>query len=653
MVLISLLAQGYETDTQYVYKGSPIVVVGDEVTWAEEMTYTKTSPFKILEKYGIDIIRKGPEFSADIYVSGFKAHDVPVSIDGERFYNACPNRMDAPTVRINPLEVSVMQVRTTSTSYLTGLGGGVIVKRRTPPEEFTPRGFIMGGLLSATAVDAGVSLEGYNQGLYARYTQSTPYKVGTNYKNEMYADIAGKSLTEIYPYIADSFSGAGNLAYRVAEMSFLGKALDGALGYGFLANYYRKVLFPYLMMDEIYSKQFGGHVSFMGHKLYFNTLDHYMDNSLRTTYPMMQMSTDAKVLNAGITNPDFALFSYEIFYRKWSGYNVIEMPAMNMKINNHLLPNIQVLQADLAKNFNFESVPGLGIFVKGGLAYYFINPDDDYDPMVMMKLQTVDPNAKESKPYPIFNLAARYGMEDMAGIFEVAFEPPDPEYVYISLRRPMGKPWWVGNYSLKCGKKIGGRFEYAPNFEAMSDLKLKLDLYSYFVKDQSYLTKTVDTVVMNDMPTVVPITTYKNVDELLAGYRFSLSWRGLVGLTSTYTFAQNLTDKVPFAETPPLMVSLDLNTPKIFGLRAGISFIWNDAQTRVDTLLNEQPTTSWWRTDLAVEYTYDRFTAKLEIDNLTDNLYYRHLSYMRNPFAAGVPTFEPGRTVRLLFSYGM
>ncbi|NPB03685.1 MAG: hypothetical protein GXO39_04650 [Thermotogae bacterium] len=648
MLILAIVSQQVDVDTQYVWKGSPILVIGDEKGWTTEFSYSKTSPFRTLEKFGIDIIRKGPEFSADIYVSGFKAHDVPVSIDGERFYNACPNRMDAPTVRVNPLEVSIMQVKTVSSSNFTGLGGGVIVRRRIPPVDFTPRGFVMGGFLSATAVDAGVSLEGYNQGFYARFTQSTPYTVGSNYRREMDTLIAGKSITEIYPYIADSFSGAGNLSYRVAEITFNGRAMEGLLGYGLLANYYQKILFPYLMMDEIYSKQFGGHVSFMGHKFYFNTLDHRMDNSLRTTYPMMRMSTDAKVLNAGITNPDFVLFSYEIFYRKWSGYNVIEMPAMNMKINNHMLPNIQVLQADLARNFNFESVPGLGVFVKGGLAYYFISPDDNYDPNVLMKLKAISPNAKESKPYPIFNLAARYGMEDIAGIFEVALEPPDPEYVYINVKKPMGKPWWIGNYDLKCGKKIGGRFEFAPNLSEYG-LKANVDLYAYFVKDQSYLAK--KSFQMDTMTLMAQ--TYKNVNEFLAGYRFTLFWNDLVGLTSTYTFAQNLTDKVPFAETPPLMVGIELNTPRIYGFRAGISFIWNDAQTRVDTTLNERPTTSWWRSDLSLEYVWGKVSAKLEVDNLTDNLYYRHLSYMRNPFASGVPTYEPGRTLRFTVSYGL
>jgi len=39
--------------------------------------------------------------------------------------------------------------------------------------------------------------------------------------------------------------------------------------------------------------------------------------------------------------------------------------------------------------------------------------------------------------------------------------------------------------------------------------------------------------------------------------------------------------------------------------------------------------------------------AGLDIENLTDELYHQHLSYLRNPYSAGVTVNEPGRTIRL------
>ena len=37
----------------------------------------------------------------------------------------------------------------------------------------------------------------------------------------------------------------------------------------------------------------------------------------------------------------------------------------------------------------------------------------------------------------------------------------------------------------------------------------------------------------------------------------------------------------------------------------------------------------------------------LEVDNITDELYYHHLSYLRNPFASGASVSGPGMTVTL------
>ncbi len=37
----------------------------------------------------------------------------------------------------------------------------------------------------------------------------------------------------------------------------------------------------------------------------------------------------------------------------------------------------------------------------------------------------------------------------------------------------------------------------------------------------------------------------------------------------------------------------------------------------------------------------------LEVDNITNESYYQHLSYLRNPFVSGASVWEPGMTVTL------
>ena len=57
----------------------------------------------ILAKNGFALIRKGVFFAQDIYADGLKRGDINVVIDGERYHSACPNRMDSPLTRVNPL----------------------------------------------------------------------------------------------------------------------------------------------------------------------------------------------------------------------------------------------------------------------------------------------------------------------------------------------------------------------------------------------------------------------------------------------------------------------------------------------------------------------------------------------------------------------
>jgi iron complex outermembrane receptor protein len=70
---------------------------------------------------------------------------------------------------------------------------------------------------------------------------------------------------------------------------------------------------------------------------------------------------------------------------------------------------------------------------------------------------------------------------------------------------------------------------------------------------------------------------------------------------------------------------------------------------RIDPSLNETTTPAWNTIDLGAVYSASTFLISLELENLTNTLYYKHLSYLRDPFASGYRVIEPGTTVRLNF----
>ncbi len=74
---------------------------------------------------------------------------------------------------------------------------------------------------------------------------------------------------------------------------------------------------------------------------------------------------------------------------------------------------------------------------------------------------------------------------------------------------------------------------------------------------------------------------------------------------------------------------------------------YNDAQTRIDENFNESPTASWHHVDLGLTYRMQQMRFALELNNLTDELYHQHMSYLRNPYSSGAKVYEPGRTITL------
>lgn len=68
---------------------------------------------------------------------------------------------------------------------------------------------------------------------------------------------------------------------------------------------------------------------------------------------------------------------------------------------------------------------------------------------------------------------------------------------------------------------------------------------------------------------------------------------------------------------------------------------------------SENTTPAWYKADIGIRYKLDHLNISLMIENVTNQLYYKHLSYLRNPFASGVDVFEPGRNVYLSFTYSI
>jgi iron complex outermembrane receptor protein len=594
-----------QTDSVRVYWLSPIEVTANRVFLGQGSSpTTKDNLATVFSQNGFALIRKGTFFAQDVYADGFKRGDLSVVIDGERFYNSCPNRMDSPLTRINPLEMATVDMVKTSSAIQSGLGGTVNFHRTVPEDPPRLTAAASGSSGASESFDLTGLIEGSEHRITLRHSAGIPH-----------LDAEGRDFKTLYGY-------RENFRYSLTEGAFQGRG--GDLRYGGGYTYTQNVSFAYLLMDEIYNKAVNAFVSYAGHKLYFNYTDHLMDNSLRLS--MGRMTTHAYNATAGLVG-DF----YEVTYRYWDANNAIVTPMT--RIQNQLMPGVNVFSAKAQETFQLSP---LTIRARLGLQYNTVGERSRLD-----FHRTLYPGADPTRWFFLFSALVQsqtsFGKDwALAGLLDVTTNPPQTEYLYVGVRKPMGKPWWAGNPSLR--QPVRTTLRTSLNYGRFA----QLELYGSYVWDYVYLT--------DRSVGMTQYVTYRNIDALLLGLNLSAEWEH-AALKLFYTWAQNQETRSPLSEIYPLRLEGTLTTPAFYGFSALGRVTYHARQGRVDMDLDETPTPSWVKIDLGVDYRLESLLFLFEVDNLTNELYTQHLSYMRNPFSSGARVIEPGRFFRFSIRY--
>jgi hypothetical protein len=302
-------------------------------------------------------------------------------------------------------------------------------------------------------------------------------------------------------------------------------------------------------------------------------------------------------------------------------------------VRNHLIPDFRQWSVAAARSHDLgpwdaawrAGLTRLAIDDQGALAHHrLVTPDAE------ARRWFVPFSASLSRTFPVAG-----GL--LAGIgAEVASEPPTAEQLWITVRRPampgtMAKPDWVGRTDLRAPRRAGLRGQLGRGALALSGHVSYLDAYVLPVAARSGMTR---------------ILTYRGVRALLA----ALSLRGARGPVDgslEWVSGQNLDDDGPLAEMAPVTATLTWRAPAVAGVRglargAAAARAW-----RVDASLGERPTAAWARLDLGAEWRAGGMSVTAEVENVTGTTYSQHLSFVRDPFAAGSRVYEPGRLLRV------
>ncbi len=605
IVVLSLIQSKAQTqDSIKTYNLPSVEVVARKnIQPSDKFSYGTNYESSLFNKNGFNTLRRGANYTQDLYVEGFKRSDIKVVIDGEQYHNACPNRMDVAASRINPLEMDYVDLSKSGSVNNSGIYGKIEYHRSPISNNLKVKSFGMINTGASNDYDLGATLDVLNTNLSVRYSQGTPYN-----------NAESKSFKDLYLYKENYKYGYGNVGLRH-------KIKDWQIGASF--SYGENISFPFLQMDEIQTKIYSGSVSYKENKIYFNYTDHLMNNTLRQS--TMFMESNAKNLTVGLTG-EF----YELTFRNWQADNF--MKKMSNSISNNQMPNVNQFSGVVTHSFDIMPIK---LSLKGG-AQYFVIGDEERIGFYNLLYADVNKNS--------FFITAALNAHSIAEISknfistisaEVATEAPETEQLYIAIERMGTNPNWSGNPNLKQPIKISLRTSFVYKYFNIEGFANHVSNYVNIVKKPI---------------TGKAVMTYENINANIMGINTGVDFKFLESNIS-FLYGENLSNSSALSEISPLSVTTTVRLPEVIGIKVSATHRYENAMKRIDYLLNETASAAWNIVSINLSYEVSNFILNFEVDNLLNHNYSRHLSYARNPFSSGMKVYDPGRTFRFTIYY--
>ena len=617
---------------------------------------------------GVSKIRKAG-IANDLVIRGFQQNNINILVDGSRTYGACPSHMDPPAQHVDFAEVDRVEVTKGAFDVTNqgSLGAVVNIITKSPGMGFSVRPSLSFG-----------SFHYFNPSITASYgNRAVRVLGGYSYRtSDPYIDGSGRPFTDYASYSERGKQQRAldiNTGWIETQFSLTDRQ---QIAFGYTRQQAGLILYPYLMMDSDHDNADRGTFRYSARDLtaslrslrvegYFTQVKHFMSDSQRTTAMMgsWMMAADASTRAiGGRIEGDWGrrwTGGVEAYNRNWNMLGYMKMAGM-LTVNPSI-PDVNTQTLGSFANYRHRLTDRLRL--TGGIRF-------DH---AQMKVQSAQASA--SLYYQFHNtrrtsnadnyvsgnaqlsLALPKAMELFAGIGTTG-RIPDAEERYIS--RGMGAGATVGNpllpttrnTELTAGWNVNrGRFYLRPIF-----FYSFLDNY-ILVNNQPQLNSmspgggSMGGMGMAAAPTA---RSYANIDARIYGgeMTYGITLTGALSLNGGGSYSRGT------ATPQPSINILSTNLPEIPPLRGWSSIryahrwafaefgaVAADRQTLVSTDLKEVPTAGYGLFNIKLGFTYRKLSGSFAIDNLLDRFYYEHLSYYRDPFAAGVKVPEPGRNV--------
>lgn len=600
--------------------------------------------------------RKSP-LAGDLVLRGLSRDNVLITVDSNKTYCACPNRMDPPAFHVSSQQIESVEVRTGPFSVDGGasIGGRVAVQTKSPSSEDETEAY---GYTGSFDYWAGGLSGGWQLSENDRLTAGLHHQRGG-----VYEDGDGVRFTEL--------AGTNYLDDRSGEDAFRVTTLEAKLEHAFnpttilnLNFGYQDasdVLYPGLKMDAPKDRMHRGAIQLSKEVnapwadhweagFAFSRVDHEMDDALRQSSNNMGgvfvprgyfMLTEAQ---SGYTAAQFetlkeqgdnAVFRYgaDLQRRTWNADNEIGM------LENDMLPDVYTDQFGIWGVR--ESMKGPWAFELGA-RLDFARSRAKEELTQIQAVRGSDSNRQDDLMPSAYAMLSR-DMSESLNLYTglgYASRPPDPQERYMNLDKPGLNPEWVGKPDLDPVHNL----EWQSGFSWQAgDLALKGSAFYAWLDDLVYL---------EQLAAPNKATSYTNIDARLYGFSLDGEWTasetitlkaGLAWQRGEKSTRPDFSDNGVLGEIPPLKGRLAAEWADEDWAFGGV-LLFQDSYDRVDRDIGEEAISGSAVLNLVASYQWnERVGISAGVDNLFDKRYAVANAFVRDPFQSGVVVNEPGR----------
>lgn len=634
----SIYAQ--DADTSYSHFTIKKDINVNRINFAQEefgfvMSSNLNSTEDILNRFGVSFIRRG-NYAPEPVIRGLNTNQIDVTVNGMKIMPACTDKMDPVTSYVETENLGEVEIESGNgnSSFLTKSGGRIDLELYKPV--FSNNLMYSGNLKSGYQVAA----ENYKGSLNLNLSDDF-FTVNVNSTYNVSGDYKTGGGNEVWNSGFEKYNVSLNGSFKINESDFIN--FNGIIDDAYDVGY------PSLLMDVGSAKariagidyQTGNFLKIFYNtdlKIYYNRIDHIMDDSKRNNGFRMDMPGSTETFGSTFTG----LVNIDKKTNLTAGLeyaNSLISADMTMYFSNNI-PMYMVTWADVKRNlytakFSLNRFLTSDFMISPFIGYGYQNSNIG-NQIGYNSLQILYPDIKESSSRDLLNAGLKFSRQfsnsvlaELTVSYSERFPTVSEEYGFY-LYNKFDNFDYIGNPYLK--NEGSFQINAGINF-TKENFSLKTNLYGYYF--QNYILGEFDPLTSAMTPGSFGTKFYNNIgNALLSGFELNLMMNVSrnISLSGVFNYAYgNEKNGDPLPLIPPFNSTLSIRySGKDYYLQ--FEELINAPQNNVSHRTLESPSAGYFISNFRAFYLINKWLGvNGGIENILDKEYYNHLDWLKIP----------------------